>query len=113
MKGPREGQSNSFKKISDYCALVYLTPHFKIEKFRAGGATKTEVAFGYLDGVVDTEILTEFKNRMDSAKEGDVLETGYIEELIEDSTYSPFPQYRSTERPDVAVSSLLEGKISS
>ncbi len=111
VKGPREGTVEQLQKNIGLLRSRLPNPHFKIEKFRAGGATKTEVAFGYLDGVVDTETLTEFKNRMDSAKEGDVLETGYIEELIEDSTYSPFPQYRSTERPDVAVSSLLEGKI--
>jgi spore germination protein KA/spore germination protein len=111
VKGPREGTVEQLQRNIGLLRYRLASPHFKIEKFRAGGATTTEVAFGYLDGVVDTETLTEFKKRIVSAIEGDILETGYIEELIEDSTYSPFPQYRSTERPDVAVSGLLEGKI--
>lgn len=111
VKGPREGTVEQLQRNIGLLRVRLPNPHFKIETFQAGGATKTEVAFGYLEGTVDEETLTEFKKRIESAKQGDILETGYVEELIEDSTYSPFPQYRSTERPDVAVSSLLEGKI--
>jgi spore germination protein KA len=39
------------------------------------------------------------------------LESGYIEELIEDNSYSPFPQLVNTERPDVAAANLLEGRV--
>jgi len=41
----------------------------------------------------------------------DILESSYIEELIQDHPYSIFPQMRNTERPDVVVSSLLEGRV--
>ncbi|RBW67935.1 spore germination protein [Bacillus taeanensis] len=111
VKGPREGTVEQLERNIGLLRSRLANPHFKIEKFRGGGATKAEIAVGYLEGTVDAETLTEFKKRMNAAKEGDILETAYIEELIEDSTYSPFPQYRSTERPDVAVASLLEGKI--
>lgn len=111
VKGPREGTVEQLQRNIGLLRVRLQNPNFKIETFRSGGATRTEVAFGYLEGTVDKETLTEFKKRIESAKKGDILETAYIEELIEDSTYSPFPQYRSTERPDVAVSSLLEGKI--
>ncbi|WAH44657.1 spore germination protein [Alicyclobacillus fastidiosus] len=40
-----------------------------------------------------------------------VLETGYIEDFIEDKPYSPFPTVQNTERPDVVAASLLEGKV--
>lgn len=111
VKGPREGTVEQLQRNIGLLRARLPNSHFKIETFKAGGASKTEVAFGYLEGTVDPETLAEFKKRIESAKQGDILETGYIEELIEDSTYSPFPQYRSTERPDAAVASLLEGKI--
>jgi spore germination protein KA len=38
------------------------------------------------------------------------LESGYIEEFIEDQPYSPFPQILNTERPDVAAAGLLDGR---
>ena len=40
-----------------------------------------------------------------------ILESGYIEELIQDKTLTPFPTVYNTERPDVVASELLEGKI--
>lgn len=40
-----------------------------------------------------------------------VLESGYIEEFIEDDTYSPFPQAQYTERPDTVAAQLLEGRF--
>src|SRR5690606_34052242 len=40
-----------------------------------------------------------------------VLESGYIEEMIQDDYWTPFPLIQNTERPDSAVSHLLEGKV--
>jgi hypothetical protein len=40
-----------------------------------------------------------------------VLESAYIEELLEDQPFSIFPQIMNTERPDVAAANLLEGRV--
>lgn len=40
-----------------------------------------------------------------------VLGSAYLEEIIEDNPYSPFPQLQYTERPDVVSAALLEGRI--
>ncbi|MBP1969171.1 hypothetical protein J2Z83_001274 [Virgibacillus natechei] len=40
-----------------------------------------------------------------------ILESGYIEELIQDKTFTFFPTIFNTERPDVAASNLLEGRV--
>jgi hypothetical protein len=40
-----------------------------------------------------------------------VLGASFVEEWIEDSSYTPFPQYRYTERTDNAAAALLDGKI--
>src|SRR5690606_35096500 len=37
--------------------------------------------------------------------------TSYIEEFIEDTPYTVFPQVLNTERPDVVVANLLEGRV--
>ncbi|MFC5651478.1 spore germination protein [Paenibacillus solisilvae] len=58
---------------------------------------------GYVEGAVDPETLAEFIQRINKAKDMEILETSYIEELLEDWTYSPFPQFRFTERPDTKI----------
>ena len=40
-----------------------------------------------------------------------MLESGYIEQMIEGDWLSPFPQLRRTERPDVVAASLVEGNV--
>jgi spore germination protein KA len=39
------------------------------------------------------------------------LESGYVEQMIEDETYTPFPTVYHTERPDVIAADLLEGRV--
>mgnify|MGYP001423084719 CR=1 FL=1 len=111
VKGPHDSLIEDLHKNLGLLRARLKTPRFKIESFHAGEAMKTDIAYCYLEGAVEPNILTEFKRRISQIKKEEILETSYIEELIEDSTYSPFPQFRYTERPDVAVASLLEGKI--
>ena len=40
-----------------------------------------------------------------------IYSIGQIEDYLEDSVWSPFPQFLYTERPDRVVANLLEGKI--
>jgi len=111
VKGPHDSLIEDLHKNLGLLRARLKTPRFKIEAFHAGEVTKTDIAYCYLEGAVDRQILEEFKRRVKKVRKKEILETSYIEELIEDSTYSPFPQYRYTERPDVAVASLLDGKI--
>jgi len=111
VQGPRESTVENLKKNIGLLRLRLKSAKFKLETTEGGGETRTSVVYGYLEGVVDQEMLAEFKKRMEKIKDTEILETSYIEGLIQDSTYSPFPQYRYTERPDVAVASMLGGKI--
>nr|WP_028608796.1 spore germination protein [Paenibacillus harenae] len=111
VQGPRESTVENLQKNLGLLRLRLKTPKFKIEMITAGGETKTAVAYGYIEDVVDKEMLAEFKNRIAQIADLEVLETSYIEQIIEDSTYSPFPQHRYTERTDMAVAGMLEGKI--
>ncbi|CAM4164107.1 spore germination protein [Paenibacillus alkaliterrae] len=111
VQGPRESTVENLQKNIGLLRLRLKTPKFKIEMVTAGGETKSTVAYGYIEDIVDGELLAEFKKRIEQIKQLEILETSYIEQLIEDSTYSPFPQHRYTERTDMVVASMLDGKI--
>ncbi|MEC0236354.1 spore germination protein [Paenibacillus kribbensis] len=87
------------------------SPRLKLDYLTAGEESRRKIAFGYLDGAVNPETLTEFKRRISDIDKEEILETSYLEEWIGESTYSPFPQVRYTERPDTAIAALLDGKI--
>lgn len=109
--GPREGTVENLHKNIGMIRQRLKTPNFKLEKFTLGVETKTEINIAYLINAVNLEVLAELKERISRMKQVNVLETSFIEEWIEDSTYSPFPQFRYTERPDTATAALLDGKI--
>ena len=111
VQGPRDSTVENLKKNIGLLRLRLKSTKFKLEIKTGGGETRTTVVYGYLEGVVDQQLLAEFKKRIVKIEDTEILETSYVEGLIQDSTYSPFPQFRYTERPDVAVASLLAGKI--
>ncbi|MDF2723861.1 MAG: spore gernimation protein [Paenibacillus sp.] len=87
------------------------TTKLKFESFYSGVESDRQIVYGYLEGTVDPTTLAEFKSKMSCLGKQEILDTSYLEEWVEGSTFSPFPQVRYTERPDVANSALLEGKI--
>ncbi|MBJ6361459.1 spore germination protein [Paenibacillus sp. GCM10012307] len=87
------------------------SPKLKFISFNAGRESNRTVSYGYLEGAVNPEVLTNFQSRIKSIKEEEILEVSYLEDWIGDSVYSPFPQVRYTERPDNTAAALLDGKI--
>jgi len=65
----------------------------------------------YIQDLSDETLIEEITQRIKRIDIDGILESGYIEELIQDNSYSPFPQVLVTERPDTAVSNLLEGRV--
>jgi spore germination protein KA/spore germination protein len=111
VQGPRESTVESLQKNLGMLRERIKSPHFKVEMFAIPSETKTRVAYCYLEGAVNPEMLAEFKRRIGQWRQGEILETAYIEELLEDNSLSPFPQFRYTERTDTAAAALLDGKI--
>lgn len=87
------------------------TPELKFSDVTSGKSTKRQITYGYLNGAVNPETLSKFKECITSIDSEEILETSYIEEWIKQSSFSPFPLTRYTERPDTAVAALLDGKI--
>jgi spore germination protein KA len=90
---------------------ILATPNLKMESFKIGKLTNTDVVVSYINGIVSTSVLNEVIKRINQIHIDGVLESGYIEESIEDTHFSPFPQMLTTERPDVVAAGLLEGKV--
>jgi hypothetical protein len=53
----------------------------------------------------------DVEKRLNQIKIDGILESGYVEELIMDQTWTPFPMIQNTERPDAVVAHLLEGQV--
>lgn len=111
IRGPREGFIEQIRTNTVLLRKRLRTPRLKIELFTVGELTQTKVEVAYIDGIAPDFIVQEVRNRVTRIMMDGVIDSGYIEEFIEDMPYSPFPQVLNTERPDVVAGNLLEGKI--
>ncbi|MCT4618856.1 MAG: spore germination protein [Marinisporobacter sp.] len=111
VRGPREGFTES---IIPNLALIrkrILSPDLKFTFKEIGVRTKTKVCVCFIEGLANEKIVQEVHKRLDDIQIDAILESGYIEELIEDAPLSPFATIGNTERPDVVAGNLLEGRI--
>ncbi|KRE86398.1 hypothetical protein ASG89_10305 [Paenibacillus sp. Soil766] len=111
VRGPREGFVESLIVNTSLIRKRLKTPALKFVSFTLGNYSKTDVTMAYVQGIAKPDIISKVSERLSQIKLDGVLESGYIEEMIENNIYSPFPQVQTTERPDVAVASLLEGRV--
>lgn len=111
IRGPREGFTESMGVNTSLMRRIIKSPAMKMEPIVIGEYTQTQIMVAYIEGIVDQGLVEEVTSRLKRIKVDSILESGYIEELIEDNPYSPFPQLKATERPDTACSALLEGRV--
>ncbi|OUM90325.1 MAG: spore gernimation protein [Bacillus thermozeamaize] len=111
VRGPRDGFTETMRVNTALIRLRLKDPDLRVKNMTIGKRTNTDVAVIYIDGIVDQKVLEEVVKRLQSIDIDGALESGYLEQLIEDNHWSPFPQIQNTERPDKAVANLLEGKV--
>jgi spore germination protein KA len=111
VRGPREGFVESIAVNMSLLRRKIRSPQLKMQSMHIGRYTMTEVVIAYIDGLTDHTLIEEVRNRLMRIDLDGILESSYIEELIEDESYSVFPQILDTERPDVVAASLLEGRV--
>lgn len=83
----------------------------KVKHLRVGRQTNTEVSVVYMKGIANDEVVKEVHRRLSRIDIDGIFESYYLESLISDVKWSPFPTVYSTERPDRVCASLLEGKV--
>nr|WP_082129861.1 spore germination protein [Aneurinibacillus tyrosinisolvens] len=111
VRGPREGFVETLGVNTSLLRRKIKSPNLKMQSMNIGRYTDTNVVIAYIEGLADQALVSEVKSRLQRIEIDSVLESGYIEEMIEDHPFSPFPQLLTTERPDVAAANLLEGRV--
>lgn len=103
--------------IENLSTNIYLlrnrikSPKLKVKYFTLGSVTNTKVAMIYMDNIASPNIVEECEKRIKTIDLDYLYSVGTINEMLEEHPFSPFPQSIQTERPDRAVSYLMEGKI--
>lgn len=81
------------------------------DEVKVGRRTKTKVDIAYIKDIADNKRVNEIGEKLKKIDIDGILDSGYIREFLQNDSVSLFPQMISTERPDLACSALLDGKI--
>ncbi|MEH7360520.1 MULTISPECIES: spore germination protein [Priestia] len=111
VRGPKGAFTESLGTNVAMVRRIIKTPDLWMESIKVGRVTKTDVTFMYIHGIANNKVINEVRERLERIDIDSILESGYIEQLIEDQTATPFPTVYNTERPDVVAGNLLEGRI--
>ncbi|GGD76526.1 spore germination protein [Paenibacillus nasutitermitis] len=111
VRGPMEAFNENLRTNTALLRRKIKDPHLWLEQRYIGKVTQTTVAIMYLKNVAADSIVKEVRSRLDQINIDGILESGYIEELIQDKTLSPFATIYNSERPDTIAAGILEGRV--
>jgi hypothetical protein len=111
VRGPREGFVENIETNISILRRKIKDKHLTIEDLQVGTRSQTELALIYIEDIVNEDVLKKVRDRINSINVDAVNDTGILEQYIEKSAYSVFPQVYGTERPDIIKANILEGRI--
>ncbi|PRX69674.1 spore germination protein KA/spore germination protein [Cohnella sp. SGD-V74] len=111
IRGPREGFIELLSTNISLIRYRLQTPDLRVKTMEVGRRSQSKVAICYMHGITNPELVKEITRRLDLIDVDAILDSGYLEQFIEDNQMSPFPQVQYTERPDKVVANLLEGRV--
>lgn len=110
VRGPREGFSETLRTNTSLLRRKIKNPNLALETMSIGKRTKTNVCIAYIKGLANPELIEEIRYRLKRINTDAILESGYIEQFIEDAPFSIFPTVGNSEKPDTTAAKLLEGR---
>lgn len=111
VRGPRDAFTENLRTNTALIRRKIHNPNLWLKTRTIGSVSQTNVAIMYIQGIAEPQVIDEIHARLDKINISGVLESGIIEQLIEDTTLTPFPTIYNTERPDVIAAGLMEGRV--
>lgn len=87
------------------------TKSYKSEELFIGKRTKTIVSINYLEDVANQTNIKLIREKLQKIDIDGIIDVGTIMNYLESENKTVFPTIKRTERPDLASTAILEGKI--
>ncbi|MDI6632234.1 MAG: spore germination protein [Bacillota bacterium] len=111
VRGPRDAFVEDIDRNVMLIRRRIKTPNLVVEKTSLGRLSRSVTVLMYVKGLAAPELVQEVRERLKRIDTDAVLGSNFIDEMIVDNPYSPFPQVVATERPDRVAAALVEGKV--
>jgi spore germination protein KA len=110
VRGPRDGFTETLRVNTALIRRKIKSPDLVIETMKIGARTRTDVCIAYISGLAAPGLIEEIRRRLAGIDTDAILESGYIEQFIEDAPFSIFSTVANSEKPDKIAAKLLEGR---
>lgn len=111
IRGSQEAFVENLRTNTSMIRRIINNENLVIENCKVGKISKTNVAVCYLRDIANNDLVAEVKYRVNNLDIDYLMSSGQLEQLIQDSGYSLFPQMLATERPDKTAIHLFEGRV--
>jgi spore germination protein KA len=111
IRGPQEGFTELLRVNTALIRKILKDSDLIAESIKIGVRSQTPCAIMYIKDIVNDSLVDEVRRRLKSIKVDYIIDSGELEQYIEDSSLFPMPQVIATERPDRMASLLAEGRV--
>ena len=111
LKGPREGFVEDITINVSMLRRKLKSTELKIEEMTVGRYTKNRVCVVYIDSIADDHVVKKIKQRLKQIDIDGIIDSYYVQAFLEEKHSKLFKQVGNSEKPEVIVSKLLEGRV--
>lgn len=111
IRGPRDSFIEAINRNMMLIRRRLRDPNLTFERIQVGNRGQNDIVIAYIKDVANDELVNEVRKRLENVDLDVILDSGYIEQMIEDDWWSPFNTIQDTERPDEAAAGLVEGRV--
>ncbi|HHV26809.1 spore germination protein [Anaerosalibacter bizertensis] len=111
VRGPKESFIEDISTNKMLLRRKIRNSNLVFEDYTLGEQTETGISIAYIQHIVNDDILNKVKRRIQDINTDSILESGYIEQFIEDSSSSILPTIGNTQKPDIVAGKILEGRV--
>lgn len=110
-RGPSESFIENLRPNTGLIRKYVKDENLVFEDIEVGRKGKTVCSIAYIATIANDSLVEEVKKRVSSIDIDYLLDTGQLEQLIEDDTFISSPLILTTERPDKVATHLFEGRV--
>lgn len=111
VRGSQEAFVENIRTNTSMIRRLVNNENLVMETLTVGQITKTQVSIGYIKSLANEDLVAKVRYRINNLSVDYLISSGQLEQLIQDSPESLFPQMVATERPDKVSNFLLEGRV--
>lgn len=109
--GAKDALLENYQKNIGLIKRRLKSSHLKTKEYKLGRFTQTSTGVLYIDNITDMSLVKRIDALLNKIDTDSVIDVGELKQFLTMDKGNIFPPTKLTERPDVIVKALLDGKL--